>query len=146
MAVLGFSPTKGPVSIVSNPFLDKLLLEVYLQVHNCVANGGKVLIPTFALGRAQILSREHKKHDYMEVVKNRYKHLLKAQALAEANKQGKLAQTYHGESIEKKKSNGELIVPQEAYQRSLYITTKLFKKSNECLDKNQVDNSSSLIV
>ncbi|KAD3640141.1 hypothetical protein E3N88_29364 [Mikania micrantha] len=64
----------------------------------------------------QILSREHKKHDYMEVVKNRYKHLLKAQALAEANKQGKLAQTYHGESIEKRKGNGELIVPQEAYQ------------------------------
>ncbi|KAL8265625.1 hypothetical protein R6Q59_002969, partial [Mikania micrantha] len=39
-----------------------------------------------------------------------------AQALAEANKQGKLAQTYHGESIEKRKGNGELIVPQEAYQ------------------------------
>ncbi|KAD4585199.1 hypothetical protein E3N88_22800 [Mikania micrantha] len=64
-----------------------------------------------------ILSREHKKHDYMEVVKNRYKHLLKTHALAEASKQGKLAQTYHGESIEKRKSNGELIVPQEAHQR-----------------------------
>ena len=25
-----------------------------LQVHNCVAAGGKVLIPTFALGRAQV--------------------------------------------------------------------------------------------
>ncbi|KAL8243546.1 hypothetical protein R6Q59_009804 [Mikania micrantha] len=67
-------------------------------------------------------------------------------ALAEASKQGKLAQTYHGESIEKRKSNGELIVPQEAHQRSLYVTTKLFKKSNEYSDKNQVDNSSSLIV
>ncbi|KAD4385884.1 hypothetical protein E3N88_26053 [Mikania micrantha] len=60
--------------------------------------------------QAIILSQEHKKHDYME-----------AQALAEANKQGKLAQTYHGESIEKRKSNEELIVPREAYQRSLYV-------------------------
>lgn len=25
-----------------------------MQVHNCVGSGGKVLIPSFALGRAQV--------------------------------------------------------------------------------------------
>jgi predicted metal-dependent RNase len=31
------------------------VLLVWKQVHTCIAGGGKVLIPVFALGRAQVL-------------------------------------------------------------------------------------------
>lgn len=52
---LSFHLDISVVSVITIVYTCISLFEEWLQIHKCVANGGKVLIPTFALGRAQVL-------------------------------------------------------------------------------------------